>query len=339
MSDYISDRKYLLNKIQDRSFVQNWEEIALHIFRFQYEHNLLYQEFCNLLNSPPFKVREIDNIPFLPIEFFKRYPVKTGTWGSEIVFKSSGTTDQVRSHHHVNNLRFYLENAINGFEQFYGDSKEYAFLGLLPGYATNGESSLIQMVNALILRSKYGVSGFYLDRQDALLNTIHKLKNEQVPTILFGVSFALIDLFEYVVDFPELIVIETGGMKSSTIVMSKDEIIRNIKEQWISSSIQSEYGMTELFSQAYSNDGEWYRGMNTLKVKIGELGDPFALEKPLKTGLIKIIDFANLDTCSFIETQDLGVYKADGQFQILGRMDNAELRGCNLLLEDSQRII
>ena len=335
MSSYIKDREKIRARLTALLHEQDLEELALQIFQFQYKYNPVYQRFCDLLNRSLENVRFLCDIPYLPISFFKSHQVKSGAWDAEVTFGSSGTTGEKRSLHHIRDLQFYLNNAEAGFVQFFGASSQYCVLGYLPGYQERSDSSLIYMVNHLISKSDDENSGFYLNRVEELLKVLTNNKIKSIPTILFGVSFALLKLSKIKIDFPELIVIETGGMKNSQIEVTKQEIIDELKSSWNLNAVFSEYGMTELLSQSYSTDGKWYETSATKKVLIGELRDPLAMEKLYKTGIIKVLDLANYDTCSFIETEDLGMVNEKGYFQVLGRMDHAELRGCNLLLDDA----
>lgn len=335
MSKYTIERNNLLNDFNKKSYVNDFEGFALRLFRFQYQFNEVYKMYCDLLKIEPNQVKFTKEIPFLPIELFKNYKVITGKWKEESVFLSSGTTAMQKSKHYVRDQSFYIKNALDGFEERYGDASQYVVLAILPGYGKTGVSSLVTMVNELIRKSVFGISGFYLDKNEDLEDALKFCKKNKYPTILFGVSFGLLELSDLNIGFPELIIIETGGMKNSKIELTKEAIITKLKSSWKNTRIHSEYGMTELFSQSYSSDNKWYKPMNTKKVFIGELSDPFHLAKHYKPGVLKIIDLANIDTCAFIETQDLGMSDDTNQFQVLGRLDNAEVRGCNLLLEDA----
>ncbi len=334
MSKYILERNKLLEDFKNGMYRNDFELFALQIFRFQYRYNKVYKEYCDLINIKPRKVKNINAIPFLPIELFKNHKVVTGKWNEKTTFLSSGTTDYHRSKHFVKDLDFYINNAINGFESIYGDVSQYVILAILPGYGKTGISSLVTMLDAMISKSVFGISGFYLDKKEDLIDALKFCSKNKYKTILFGVSFGLLDLPENGYGFPELTIIETGGMKSSKVEMTKEEIIIKLKSTWKQSKIHSEYGMTELFSQSYSEDNVWYTPMDTKRVFIGELSDPFKISGNYKPGVIKVMDLANMDSCAFIETQDLGMSNDKDQFQVLGRLDNAEVRGCNLLLEE-----
>ncbi|GLR16286.1 LuxE/PaaK family acyltransferase [Portibacter lacus] len=335
MSNYILEREKIVKLFNERFYKADFNAFALEVFRFQHEYNSTYRSFCDLLGINPLQITSPEQAPFLPISFFKNYVIKTGQWKGDVVFGSSGTTGSIRSKHHIRSEEFYLENAKEGFIEAFGPIKDYCFLAILPGYTERPDSSLVSMVNSFIKQSDYAFSGYYLGKETELIEVLNQCKSEGIPTVLFGVSFALLDLCKYQIDFPGLQVIETGGMKTSKIEMSKEEIIAKFRKAWNLDAVGSEYGMTELLSQSYSSNGKWYQSASTKKIYIGELRDPLELEKNHKTGIIKVIDCANFDTCSFIETQDLGILNDRSEFQVLGRMDNAELRGCNLLLDES----
>ncbi len=334
MSEYIKEREKISNLFNSEYHIQDFESIALHVFRFQLKYNEVYARFCNYLKVDAAKISDVTKIPFLPIQFFKRFQIKTGVWDAEVVFESSGTTGQARSKHFIKSTSHYYMNCIKAFENVYGKVSELCILAILPGYQARSNSSLVYMVNELIKKSDYQESGFYLDREDDLIEVLEANKMNGIPTILFGVSFALLDLCKYKIDFPGLIVIETGGMKTSKLDLTKEEIVEKLRSDWNIDRIDSEYGMTELLSQAYSRNQEFYIPASTLKVIIGQISDPFNTERPMKTGLIKAIDLANYDSCSFIATEDLGIASQDGHFKVLGRLDQSEFRGCNMLLED-----
>ena len=317
-----------------KAYESDFDAIAISIFNFQFQFNDVYRQFCLFFKVRPSEVKSLIDIPFLPIQFFKSKDVKTGNWDSELVFRSSGTSQSVTSKHHIYSQNWYLNNAIEGFGRFYGDPKDYAFIAILPGYYERPDSSLINMVKHFIRLSKYDSSGFYLNKEEEMMEVLNHNKVNSIPSILFGVSFGLLELSRFTIDFPEMIVIETGGMKSSTLEMNKDEIIAEFTKAWTVKRVDSEYGMTELQSQAYALDSRWYQPANTMKVFIGQLYDPKKMERPNKAGNIKVIDLANIDSCAFIETQDLGMHNGQGMFKVLGRMESTELRGCNLLLED-----
>lgn len=332
--DYIKERKKIVDLYKSKAYLQNFEHFAMQIFRFQYRHNATYNNYCSALKIEPGHVKTLSQVPMLPIQFFKKYTVKTGNWQAQALFRSSGTSGLARSVHEVKSLNHYLKNALSAFSDIYGDASKISFLAILPGYEDRADSSLVQMVNALIGESQYSNSGFYLDRPQVLMEELRSNKEKGIPTILFGVSFGLLDLTRHEIDFPNLLVIETGGMKTSKLEMNKEQIIEKFKNAWNVTRVDSEYGMTELLSQSYAINDLWFRPACTKYVQINQLTDPFTREKNGKVGVINVIDLANYDTCSFIETEDLGIGNLQGQFQVVGRLANAELRGCNLLLEE-----
>ncbi|MBI2280972.1 MAG: acyl transferase [Bacteroidetes bacterium] len=313
---------------------QEFNRLALKMFGFQYQKNLVYQTFCNLLKKNPSVVTSIEKIPFLPIEFFKTQEVICGKNNVDEVFLSSGTTGQNQSKHFVKDITIYIESFIKGFEQFYGKITDYCFLALLPSYMEREGSSLIYMTEYLVKHSNHSLSGFYLNNYAALIETIKKLKQQKQKTILIGVSFALLDLAEqHQLDLSDIIIMETGGMKGRRKEMTRTELHSIYKECFNVKEIHSEYGMTELLSQAYSKGNGIFKTPNWMKILIREPNDPFNLLNPNKTGGINVIDLANYNSCSFIATQDLGKTFVDNSFEVLGRFDNTDLRGCNLLIQ------
>lgn len=313
----------------------NFQKIAMSVFQNQAKNNPIYAQFIDLIHIHSSNINEISNIPFLPIQFFKNHLIKTGNWNEKMIFTSSGTTGQLSSQHFVKNPNFYLENTKIGFENFYQNISDYCVLALLPAYLERTGSSLIYMADYFIQQSKYSESGFFLKDLKRLTNTLKHCQKHNIPTILLGVSFALWDLAEqYPMDLGNTIIMETGGMKGRRKEITRLELHQILKSAFQVSHIHSEYGMTELFSQAYSKgDGRFYPSP-TMQVLSREITDPFSLAPIGKTGLLNIIDLANVDTCSFIATDDLGRVYEDGSFEILGRLDASDVRGCNLLLEE-----
>lgn len=317
-------------KIQsDEEFTQ----IALQIFHLQYNENKTYRKFCDLLKIKTTEIKNVEKIPFLPIEFFKSEKVVSGDFIPQQTFLSSGTTGQNQSKHFVKDLKVYEESFVKGFNQFYGDVEDYCFLALLPSYMEREGSSLIYMTEYLVKHSKNSLSGFYLDEYDKLIQTIQQLKKTNQKIILLGVSFALLDFAEkYQVDLSDVIIMETGGMKGRRKELTRAELHQIYKERFNVSAIHSEYGMTELLSQAYSFGEGVYQSPKWMKILIRDINDPFTFLPTEKTGGINVIDLANIDSCAFISTQDLGKKNNDNTFEILGRFDNSDLRGCNLLI-------
>jgi hypothetical protein len=311
---------------------QNFEDIALELFNFQYKNNLLYQSYAQALGKVPPNVREIGQIPFLPIRFFKSHPVISGIWNPQTEFTSSSTTGQGISKHQVWNLDFYRKTATSIFEQFYGPVSNFHFLALLPSYMERSGSSLISMIDHFINKDKSGHSGYYLNNHDDLLAKIESLKTSNQKTVVWGVSFALLDLAEKgQFDLNHCIVMETGGMKGRRKEWIRKDLQEFLKTRFNVNAIHSEYGMTELFSQAYSEGDGYFSGPPWMKVVARETNDPFAYVPEGKTGAINVIDFANAHSCAFIETEDLGRVVGNS-FEILGRMDNSDIRGCNLMV-------
>ncbi|GHM98635.1 acyltransferase [Cytophagales bacterium WSM2-2] len=311
----------------------NFEDIALDVFRYQYKNNLLYRSYVDALGKVPHKVESILDIPFLPIQFFKTHPVISGIWEPELEFTSSATSGMSVSRHAVWNLNFYLENAARIFQQFYGPVEDYHFLALLPSYLERTGSSLIAMIDFFIKRDKTGQSGYYLQNHEDLLSKLQELKKSSKKTLIWGVSFGLLDLAEkFEVDMSQCIVMETGGMKGRRKEWVRDELHAFFCRRFNLPSIHSEYGMTELLSQAYSEGNGYFDYPPWMKVIIRDINDPFAIAGEGKTGAINVIDLANVHSCSFIETEDLGRLINGVKFEVLGRMDNSDVRGCNLLV-------
>lgn len=312
----------------------SFNQLCLEIFAYQYERNHIYQQFCNYLNRNPANVISIDDIPFLPIEFFKNHEITCEPGLNKKIFKSSGTTGSTPSQHLIFDLELYEKSFLKSFEIFFGAPTSYVFLGLLPSYLEREDSSLVYMVNHFIKISPFPESGFYLKNYAQLYETINQLREKKIKIWLIGVSFALIDFFEQKPELHEWVtIIETGGMKGRKKEMIKADLHHLLRQQapgnW---SLGGEYGMTELLSQAYAINGMNYKCPPWMQIKIYDLNDPFSSLPHHKTGAVNVIDLANLDSCSFIATQDLGRTAADGTFEILGRFDNSDLRGCNLMV-------
>ena len=313
----------------DADFVQ----AALQTFGYQYQHNQVYQRFCTLLGRTPDKVRQLTDIPFLPIEFFKSEVVYCGNERPTTVFTSSGTTGSQTSRHYVKDLAVYQQSFRQGFADFYGNIEEYTVLALLPSYLERTGSSLITMVADLIERSGSADSGFYLNEYNLLAKKLTALDRSGRKVLLIGVSFALLDLVEtHRFQLKNTIVMETGGMKGRRKELIREELHAILCEGFGVEHIHSEYGMTELLSQAYSAGSGLYESVRWLKVLIRDTNDALSYQRPLKTGGINLIDLANIHSCSFIATQDLGRLHPNGKFEVLGRFDNADIRGCNLLI-------
>ncbi len=310
----------------------NFNDIALEVFHFQAQYNPVYNAYITALGRDHRKVNTIQDIPFLPISFFKTQSIKTGEWNPEVEFLSSGTTEIIASRHEVWNLDFYLSIAERIFEEQFGPLDQYHIFALLPSYLERKGSSLISMIEHFIKKSKSRISGFYLKNHDELISVL-KDKNQDRKVILWGVSFALLDLAELgKLDLSQCMIFETGGMKGRRKEMVREEFHRYLKERFNANHIHSEYGMTELLSQAYSKGEGYFTAPAWMKIIIRDINDPFAIGLKGKTGGINVIDLANFHSCAFIETQDLGNLGQDGRFEVLGRFDNSDLRGCNLLV-------
>lgn len=331
---------YFENTIRLRKLIEDifnvtsnsFEEVALKVFTHQYENVDIYKAYCNLLNKNPTNVQSIDSIPFLPISFFKTHRISDST-DCQSTFTSSGTSGSQTSKHFVNDLAIYERSFQTAFEMFYGPINQYTYFALLPSYLEREGSSLIYMVNHLVQNGNPS-SGFYLHNHLEMINNIkHSISNGE-KVILFGVSFALLDLAEqFHFDFSAITIIETGGMKGRKKEMIRSELHAILMQQLNCKNIHSEYGMTELLSQAYSISDEKFNTPPWMKIIIRSHNDPFNTEKFGKTGGVNVIDLANIHSCSFIETQDLGKSHENGQFEILGRFDLSDIRGCNLLVE------
>lgn len=333
---YDENSRLIFQKIKEIER-HDFESVALEVFRFQAEHCAVYRQYISILNIDIQSVRSVFQIPFLPIQFFKNHTVKTGGWSEETIYTSSGTTSSTTSRHYVKDLNFYLENTVKGFEPFYGHPSDWLILALLPSYLERSGSSLVSMAEHFIRLSKYAESGFFLKNTEELLKVLGQIKSgktkDKKKVLLLGVSFALLDLAEVNdVDMEGVVVMETGGMKGRRKEMTRQELHGELTRGLGVSAIHSEYGMTELFSQAYSlGDGKFHVSP-TMKVLSREVTDPLSPQAFGKTGVLNIIDLANFYTCSFIATDDLGRVEEDGTFEVLGRLDHSDIRGCNLLV-------
>lgn len=310
-----------------------FDEVALAVFRYQAENNALYQQFIKLLGISPNSITNVKQIPFLPITFFKHHLIKTQDWKTATIFRSSGTTLQFPAQHHIRSLGWYKKLAIATFESKYGSLKNYVVVGLLPSYLEQGASSLVYMVEQFIQASQQQESGFFLHDFDRLAQTLQECEKQQKKVLLIGVTYALLDFAAaYPMPLKHTIVMETGGMKGRREEMTKTAIHQVLKDAFQLRYIHSEYGMTELLSQAYSSGNGLFEAAPTMQVLIREATDPFHYVPFGKSGGINVIDLANIDSCSFIATDDLGRSYANGQFEVLGRLSAADLRGCNLMI-------
>ena len=319
---------------------KQFEKIALKVFRFQYENNLVYQEFCDFLNTDVQKVKSLEQIPFLPIQFFKSHDVVSSTDAIQDVFASSGTTGMITSKHLVTDTSLYEQSYRTAFSQFYGNIEDYVVLALLPSYLERSGSSLIYMVKDLIERSNNEHSGFYLNNYDELIAKLVSLDNAGKNVILIGVTYALLNLVEkQKFQLKNTIIMETGGMKGKRKELIREELHEILCDGFGVSSIHSEYGMTELLSQAYSLGNGIFECPSWMQILIRDTEDALKYVENGKTGGINVIDLANINSCSFIATQDLGkkyshqpAGRQAGSFEVLGRFDNSDIRGCNLMV-------
>ena len=311
----------------------DFKKQCLDIYHFQYQNNYVYQNYCNMICENPININEINKIPFLPISFFKTKKILSVD-KFEKVFYSSGTTTKSRSKHFISDLKLYQESFINNFRLNYGNINQYTILALLPNYYENKDSSLIYMADKLIHLTKSNESGFYLDDYSKLSKKLIELdiKNER-KTILIGVPYALLDLIDFnQFQLNNTIIMETGGMKGKRKEMVRKELHEKLKLGFGVKKIHSEYGMTELLSQAYSQGDGVFKTPFWMKDFIRDINDAQNLDFNKKSGAINIIDLANYNSCSFIATDDMGKFVKDDEFEVIGRIDNSDLRGCNLLI-------
>ena len=338
--------------------MSDFDSLALEIFRFQYSKNPVYRDYVNALHINDASVKNITQIPFLPISFFKSHPVKTTSFEPELTFESSGTTSSVNSKHLIKDAAVYRKSFITGFELAYGSIKDWCIIGLLPSYLERGNSSLVYMVDELVRQSAHPQSGFYLDQYQKLFMVLQQLEEAGQKTLLIGVTFALLDFAEkYSLPLKHTMIMETGGMKGRRKEMIREEVHAILKGSFGLKEIHSEYGMTELLSQAYSKGNGRFSCPPWMRVLIRDDEDPLlvqsgvgrpelevgntspetgsGLQTPVSrlnlSGAINIIDLANIYSCSFIATDDAGRLYDDGSFEVLGRMDNSDLRGCSLM--------
>ena len=312
---------------------QQFKDAALQIFQYQAKNCLIYRQFIESLKIVPENTHGIEQIPFLPISFFKSRKVTSTNTSAEVTFTSSGTTGLTTSSHYVTDISWYIESFRSSFELFYGDIKKYTIMALLPSYFEREGSSLIYMVSDLIKRSENVDSGFFLYNYEELFDKLQKHRDAEKPTLLLGVTFALLDFIErYEINFPGLLVMETGGMKGRRKEMIREELHERLCRGFGVNKIHSEYGMTELLSQGYSFGDGIFNCPPWMKVITRDTNDPMTILNDNIAGGINVIDLANINSCSFIATQDLGKVYKDGSFEILGRFDNSDIRGCNLLI-------
>lgn len=326
--------KDLIKQIFSISNHRQFEETCLKVFRHQASNCSIYKEYISHLRIKPEEISNSAQIPYLPISFFKTHEILSSTLPVEITFSSSGTTGMIQSKHLVTDLSIYDQSFTLAFEQFYGKIENTCFLALLPSYLERDGSSLIYMVDSLIRESKHQDSGYFLHNHEELYQKLDQLKAAGQKTILIGVTYALLDFIEkYQIDFPQLVVMETGGMKGKRKEMVREELHQLLQDGFGLTDIHSEYGMTELLSQAYSKGKGIFDCPPWMKIYLRDTNDPLTLLSNNRSGGINVIDLANVNSCSFIATQDLGRLFPDGSFEVLGRFDNADIRGCNLLVQ------
>lgn len=313
---------------------KEFHKIAMKVYRYQYENNPVYREFCNLIRKTPIEVRSLDQVPYLPIEFFKSKDVLSSTAPIQTTFTSSGTTGTITSKHHVTDLNYYEESFRKGFSYFYGPIEDYVVLALLPSYLEREGSSLIYMADDFIKQSSHPESGFYLHNYEELIANLELLDREGKNVLLLGVTYALLDIIEqHQFELNNTIIMETGGMKGKRKEMIREELHAILCKGFGVTKIHSEYGMTELLSQGYSLGDGVFQCPPWMDIVIRDPEDPFTLLDVYgKTGGVNVIDLANINSCSFIATQDLGKKYEDGSFEILGRFDHSDIRGCNLMV-------
>lgn len=326
------DTSKLIEKIQKIQNERDFYHLAREVFLFQYQNCKVFRDYCKLIGFPLHKIED-GIFPYLPISFFKHHNVYSSDTPVEKYFMSSGTGG-LRSKHPIASLNLYKHSAYQSFKHFYGEPQQYAFLALLPNYIEQGDSSLVYMLNYFIELSEKKGSGFYLYNHQDLFNQLLFNEEHNITSILWGVSYALLDFAEkYRVKLTNTIVMETGGMKGRRKEMVRDELHSILKEAFSVDHIHSEYGMTELMSQAYSKRDGIFNTPPQMKISVRDINDPFETLPAGKTGVIRIIDLYNIFSCSFIETEDTGYVINDGSFVVTGRLDYAEMRGCNLLIE------
>jgi phenylacetate-coenzyme A ligase PaaK-like adenylate-forming protein len=309
-----------------------FNEIALRLFRYQYKNNKIYSSFVDALGISENKVYHPEQIPFMPVSFFKTHKIISGDFPEQIVFESSGTTGMETSKHYVVDADLYQLSFTQGLEFFYGDLSKYSIFALLPSYLERKNSSLVYMVEKILLQSNRQMGGFFLNDLEILQQQLLKAQRLGLKIMLFGVTFALLDMAEkFPVTIPDAIIIETGGMKGRRNEITRMELHKQLCKAFGVSTIHSEYGMTELLSQAWSKGDGIFRCPPWMKVLIADTNDPLSFLETGRTGGINIIDLANFHSCSFIATQDLGRVFEDESFEVLGRFDNSDIRGCSLL--------
>jgi hypothetical protein len=310
----------------------NFTDIALALFRHQYMENKVYRSYVDALQTDPASVQSLLQIPFLPISFFKTHTIAAVEATPSLTFESSGTTGEIPSRHHVYREALYEASLLRGFREFYGDPAQYALLALLPSYLERKNASLVHMARVLMRESGHADNGFYLNEWRALADKLKQLEAAGQPTLLLGVTFALLDFAEaFPLSLHHTIVMETGGMKGRKEEWTRAQVHAYLQQRWGLAHIHSEYGMTELLSQAYATSAGRFKPSPTMKVLVRDLNDPLETS-PAGNGCLNIVDLANVDSCAFIATEDIGTVYEDGSFEVMGRMDHAALRGCSLMV-------
>lgn len=324
--DTISGKEVLQHCAED------FDAFALRLYRYQYERNELYRAYNEALNIEPEKIHAVTQIPFLPISFFKSHQVLSGrAHPPTTLFESSGTTGMLPSRHYVQDIALYEAISLAGFEQFYGSVQDWVILALLPSYLERKTSSLVHMSQWLMHQSGQSEGGFYLNEYALLQEKIKQLQAQNKKILLLGVTFALLDFAtQYPMDLSGLVVMETGGMKGRQAEWTREQVHQFLQEQWQVEQVHSEYGMTELLSQAYASQGGIFRPISSMRALVRDVQDPLETKQE-GTGALNIIDLANVHSCAFIATEDMGKVYADNSFEVLGRMDFAALRGCSLM--------
>lgn len=321
------------NKLFSISSREEFDSLAMEVFHFQAKNNKVYSEFITALNLDPSDIRSVSDIPFLPISFFKNKKVVSGEFDAEVSYKSSGTSGMDRSVHYIRKLALYKSSFISSFSLFYDDPANITIYALLPSYIERNDSSLVYMADTLIKKNRMGKGGFFLDNYPELISRINKSKEKGEKILLLGVSFALLELAEkFSPDLSGLIVMETGGMKGRRKEIIREELHHILCSRMNIDSVHSEYGMTELLSQAWSEGDGIFRSPPWMRISMRDPLDTMSSVADGRTGGINIIDLANIYSCSFIETSDLGIINDDGLFEVIGRFDSSDIRGCNLLV-------
>ncbi len=330
MIDIAEFRKEIFN-----AGTNEFQRLALQLYGFQARENQVYNEFLQILDIDQQAVNGIEGIPFLPVELFKTRKIVSGNLDVELFFESSGTSGQQTSKHFVYDTEIYKTSIVKTFEAAFGPTEHYCLLFLFPSYLERKHASLVYMCETLMQNGCKAGSGFYLNEQEKLHDQLLNNESNHIPTLLMGVSFALLDFAEkFPMQLNHTILMETGGMKGRRAELTREELHTILKEAFQLPVVHSEYGMTELFSMAYSKENGKFFTPPWMKILIRDPEDPFTILKTGKTGCINVIDLANIYSCAFIATQDLGKLNPDGSFEVLGRYDNSDIRGCNLIMND-----